>query len=336
MSSGLPRLGDVLAGRYRVIEALRHDEEGDVYRARDDLLARDVALKIFHLDPAAASAHPRRLTGARALTARDHPSLVTLYDAHLTPEGRGYLVMELIAGPSLRDHLDTTGPLTPAHAASLLQNIAEGLATIHEAGIVHQHVTSSNVLLRPLRNAPLPFRGVLAEFSISHLLGHAIQEHASGSPDDLDDYLPPEQVGGGKPQPASDVYALGLLAMEALTGERTLRGGAVQELLLTPLSYDPEVPTRFGYEWELLLTAMTDPDPDKRPTAAEVADLAAELRGGEKVCAPAPVPTEAPVPAEAPVAAEPIAALRAVDQSRETATGYRRRRAVWAWVTHYR
>ncbi|WZH37599.1 MAG: serine/threonine-protein kinase [Microbacterium enclense] len=330
MGSVLPRLGDVFAGRYRVIQALRHDGEGDVYRVRDDLLARDVALKIFHLDPAAASAHPRRLAGARALTARDHPSLVTLYDAHLTPEGRGYLVMELIAGPSLRDHLDTTGPLTPAHAASLLQNIAEGLATIHDAGIVHQHVTSSNVLLRPLRNAPVPFRGVLAEFRISHLLGHAVQEHAARSPEDLDDYLPPEQVSGGKPQPASDVYALGLLAMEALTGERTLSGGAVQELLLTPLSYDPEVPTRFGYEWELLLTAMTDPDPHKRPTAAEVADLAAELRGGERL--PAPVS----VPAETPEAAEPIAALRAIDQSRETASGYRRRRAVWAWVTHYR
>ncbi|MFY0100090.1 hypothetical protein ABTQ08_21740, partial [Acinetobacter baumannii] len=79
---------------------------------------------------------------------------------------------------------------------------------------------------------------------------------------------------GEEPRLASDIYALGQLAMEALTAERPLGGGAVQELLLAPLDYDPEIPTRFGYGWELLLTAMTDPNPDARPTAVEVAELA--------------------------------------------------------------
>lgn len=346
----LPSLGAVFGGRYRVLEPLRADADGGVYRARDDILARDVAVKVFHADPTAGSAHPRRLAGARALTAMDHPSLVTLYDAHLSPGGLGYLVMELIPGPSLRDHLDAVGALPPTQAAAVLRDVAHGLAAIHGAGIVHQHVTSSNVLLRPLRAATRPFRGVLTEFRLSHLLGE--------DPESAD-YLPPEQVSGGAARAESDVYALGLLALEALTGERPLSGGAMQELLLTPLSYDPEIPTRFGYGWELLLTAMTDPDPQKRPSAAEVADLAAELSEGGGLPAPSALPAETPatdagadlaaelpedgvlpapsaLPTGTAAAAEPIAALRAIDQSRETASAFRRRRAVWAWVTHYR
>lgn len=326
----LPSLAAVFGGRYRAIAPLRADVDGRVYRARDDILARDVAVKVFHADPGTASTHPRRLAGARALTAMDHPSLVTLYDAHLSPQGEGFLVMELIPGPTLRDHLDAVGALRPELAAAVLQDVAHGLAAIHRVGIVHEHLTSSNILLRPSRSAARPFRGILTEFRLSHLLGGDNPSARRASSSDTAEYLPPERVSGGQPRAESDVYALGLLALEALTGERPLSGGAVQELVLAPLSYDPDIPSTFGYGWELLLTAMTDPDPSRRPTAAEVADLASELREGADIAAPSALPEHAPA------AAEPVAALRAVDQSRQTASGYRRRRAVWAWVTHYR
>ena len=318
----LPSLGGAFAGRYRLVERLGADRQGTVYRARDDVLARDVAVKVFPLDPDEV-AHPRRrFAAARILTALDHPSLVTLYDAHLTHEEHGFLVMELIPGPTLRQHLDDHGSLTPDLAAGLLHDIADGLAVIHAVGIVHQHLESSNVLLRPERAASRPFTAVLADFGVTQVLG-ARPATAQTHPDA--GYLPPERLRGGPATPASDIYALGLLAEEMLTADGPLSGGAMQELVLAPLDYDPEVPRDFGYGWEVLLTAMTDPDPEGRPTAIEVAELARELRG---------VSTQAEA-AGAPAGAEPVTALRAVHQTRET-TARRRRPPLWAWVTHYR
>lgn len=325
----MPSLGDVFTRRYRLIERLP-EGGGRLFRARDEILARDVAVKVFEVDPAAAPDSRRRLAGARMLTALDHPALVTIYDAHVGHGGEGYLVMEFIHGPTLRRHLEQRGPLAPALAAAILRDVALGLAAIHDLGIVHRHLTAENVLLRPLRNAGRPFRGVLADFGVTHLLG----ERLADTPVDDREYLPPERLRGEEPHAASDIYALGQLAMEALTAERPLGGGAVQEILLAPLGYDPEIPTRFGYGWELLLTAMTDPDPDARPTAVDVAELAIELAEGS-----APTPeagsAEADDPDETAAGAEPVAALRAVHQARETAAR-RRRPPIWAWVTHYR
>lgn len=322
--SALPSLGGAFAGRYRLIEHLASNREGSVFRARDDILARDVAVKIFPLDPSEAEHPRRRLAAARILTALDHRSLVTLYDAHLTREGHGYLVMEFIPGPTLRQHLDQHGALAPDLAAALLGDIAEGLAAIHEVGIVHQHLESSNVLLRPERNAVRPFTAVLADFGVTQVLG-ARPASVDAHPDA--EFLPPERLHGQIATAASDIYALGMLAQEMLTAERPLTGGPMQELVLGPLDYDPEIPKGFGYAWEVLLTAMTDPDPEGRPTASEVADLAGELEGGRATA----VPTVAD---EVPAAAEPVTALRAVNQARET-SARRRRPPLWAWVTHY-
>jgi len=320
----VPSLGGAFAGRYRLIAPLGSDREGTVYRARDDVLARDVAVKIFPLD-ADVVAHPRRrFASARTLTALDHPSLVTLYDAHLTREGHGYLVMELIPGPTLRQHLDDRGALDPDLVAALLHDVAEGLAAIHEVGIVHQHLESSNVLLRPERAAARPFTAVLADFGVTQVLG--ARPAAAQAPPDAE-YLPPERWHGEAATPASDIYALGLLAQEMLTAEGPLSGGAIQELVLGPLDYDPEVPKGFGYGWEVLLTAMTDPDPEGRPTASEVADLARELQG-------ATAPADSVAAAAVRIEAEPVTALRAVHQARET-SARRRRPPLWAWVTHY-
>jgi serine/threonine protein kinase len=328
----VPSLGDVFARRYRLLERLP-EGGGRLFRARDEILARDVAVKVFEVDPAATVDSRRRLAGARMLTALDHPALVTIYDAHLGHGGESYLVMEFIHGPTLRRHIGERGPLAPALAAAILRDVALGLAAIHDLGIVHRHLTAENVLLRPLRNAGRPFRGVLADFGVTHLLG----ERAPETPVDDREYLPPERLHGEEPHAASDIFALGQLAMEALTAERPLSGGPVQELLLAPLSYDPEIPTRYGYGWELLLTAMTDPDPDARPTAIEVAELAIEL--AEDFAAPAATPEPATPETddadESAPGAEPVAAVRAVHQSRETATR-RRRPPIWAWVTHYR
>ena len=324
-------LGAVFAGRYRLIGPLsRRGIDGHVFRARDDILARDVVVKVFPLDPVTASEAPRRLEGARILAALDHPSLITLYDAHLARDGRGYLVTEFINGPSLRERLDADGPLPPPLVAALLEDLARGLAAVHEVGIVHHHLASSHILLRPVRNPHRPFVAVLADFGVAHLLSGGGDAEAVEGFDEGEEYLPPEQLRGEAPGAAADVYALGLLAVEALTGESPVLGGAAQHVVLAPLDFDPVIPSRFGYGWEVLLTAMTDPDPDRRPSAAEVVAVVVELQEGAEGRDVA-LHRDDPSAAES----EPVPALHAVAQSQETATR-RRRPPVWAWVTHAR
>lgn len=328
-------LGTVFAGRYRVAGPLgRRGVDGHVFRARDDILARNVVVKIFPIDQVIAADAPRRLEGARILAALDHPSLITLYDAHLARDGRGYLVTEFINGPSLRERLDDEGPLSPPLVAALLEDLARGLAALHEAGIVHHHLTSTHILLRPVRTPQRPFVAVLADFGVAHLLSGGAEPVVGDPSDDDEDYLPPEQLRGEAPGAAADVYALGLLAVEALTGESPVLGGAAQEVLLAPLDFDPVIPSRFGYGWEVLLTAMTDPDPGRRPTAAEVVAVAAELRQGSDGTEAVPAADIADV-APPELASEPVPALRAVAQSRD-ASVRRRRQPIWAWVTHAR
>ncbi|MDQ1082537.1 MULTISPECIES: protein kinase [Microbacterium] len=316
-ASSIPVLGDVFAGRYRLLEPIgAHDRGRRVFRARDDILARDVAVAVFTVD----AAQPRRLTGARTLAALDHPSLITLYDAQITADGKAYVVMDFIGGPSLRRLVEQTGPLAPDAAAAVVSDVARGLAAIHHLGIVHGRVASSNVLLRPRRDTTRPFAAVLTGFDITHLRGedpHPARGRA---------YLTPEELRGEAVRSASDVYALGLLALEALTGEPPLRGGPIQDLVLAPLAYDPDIPDRFGTGWRALLTAMTDPDPGARPTAAEVVDLVAEVREGGGM------PRRDP--SSAGTISEPVPASRAVDLLRDTSA--RRRPAIWTWVTHYR
>lgn len=326
-ASLLPDLSGVFAGRYRVQAPLGpRGHDGHAFRARDDILLRDVVVTVFPVDPVGASDPPRRLQGARALTTLDHPFLVTLYDAHLSADGRGYLVTELIDGPSLRELLDDDGPLRPDAAAALVEDLARALAAVHEVGIVHHHLTSSRILLRPVRHPGRRFIAVLADFGVTHLLAGAPAE----TPEDDDDYLAPEQVRGEIPGAASDIYALGLLAVEALTGESPVLGGAAQHLVLAPLDFDPVIPSRFGPGWEVLLTAMTDPDPARRPTADEVVGVVTELRRG----APAIEPVVPVAEVAVPIDGEPVSALHAVGQARETVV--RRRSPIWAWVTHAR
>nr|WP_307333591.1 protein kinase [Microbacterium sp. SORGH_AS_1204] len=309
----------MFAGRYRLTGPLGDGDGGrHLFRARDDVLARDVAVAVFPVDPT----RRRRLSGARTLAALDHPALITLYDAQVIGDGNAYVIMEFITGPSLARRIETEGPVAAGVVAGVVQDLAGALATIHRVGIVHGRVDSSTVLLRPRRDVDRALAPVLTGFDITHLGG---AHPASPDPGPLSSYLTPEQVRGEPARAASDVYALGLLALDALTGEPPLRGGPMQELVLAPLAYDPEIPARVGHGWRTLLTAMTDSDPASRPTAAEVESLAGELRENGGVSRDAP-------DAAASVS-EPVPALRAVDLLRATS---RRRPAIWQWVTHYR
>ena len=240
----------------------------EVLRARDTLLGRDVAVKVFRddLDRDRARAEMQTLAGL------DHPRLVQVHDA-----GTGYLVMELVDGPNLAARC---GSLSPDEVASIGADVADGLAYVHARGVVHRDVKPANVLLSPTG-------AKLADFGIARIVDSARQT-GTGLTVGTAPYLAPEQVTGQPVGPPADVYALGLVLLECLTGRREYDGGAV-ECALARLHRQPEVPVLPG-PWSPLLRAMTARNPADRPTAAEVA---ATLRGG---AAPATVATPLPSP----------------------------------------
>ncbi|GAA1741961.1 hypothetical protein GCM10009746_25700 [Microbacterium paludicola] len=277
---------------------------GRVYRASDEFLGRTVAIKLF---PAAATDQvdrARRDSETRLLASLSHPSLVTLYDADTLPDGSGYLVLEYVDGGTLADTI-ARGPMAPHHVAHIAVDLAEGLDAVHAAGVIHRDIKPPNVLLRSAHGRP--FQAMLADFGIAYLVD-AARMTTPGMAVGTAAYFSPEQARGAQPSPASDIYALGLVLIEALTGRRAFPQTTPIEAAIARLHTPPEVPAGFGYGWRSLLTAMTATDPAERPTALEVAERAGALTPADAAVVEADATAQAAVPvAAAPTAAAPVA-----------------------------
>lgn len=272
-----PRTGELLGGRYRLVGQLGQGGMARVYRARDEMLGRDVAVKLFNAGAAEPADQARRLSETRLLAALSHPSLVTLFDAHVDGSDHAYLVMELIDGPTLRRRLDEEGAVDRIDVARMAADLAGALAVVHAAGVVHRDIKPSNVLLRPAGPTdPAAFRATLTDFGIAYLVD-STRVTTPGTLIGTAAYLAPEQARGESPVPASDIYTLGLLLLESLTGQRPFGSGTMHETLMARLTKQPEIPGSVGYEWKSLLTAMTAFDPASRPSAADVALRTAEM-----------------------------------------------------------
>jgi len=267
---GSPETGELLDGRYRLDAQVGVGGMGVVYRARDEILGRTVAVKVFRESTAEAA---RSSSETRLLAALNHSSLVTLYDAQTSPDHPNYLVMEYVEGPTLRQRL-AEAPLDPSDVAMMARDLAEALHVVHRAGIVHRDIKPSNVLLRPSHVPGHEFRAKLADFGIAYLVD-STRLTTPGTLVGTAAYLSPEQVRGAEPAPASDIYALGLVLLESLTGERAYPQSGTHEAALARLTSDPVIPAELGYPWKSLLTAMTARDPEQRPTALDVVVRAA-------------------------------------------------------------
>ncbi len=272
MPESSPATGELLDGRYLLDSRIGVGGMGVVYRARDETLGRTVAVKIFRENAADAA---RTTSETRLLASLNHSALVTLFDAQ-TGEGQpNYLVMEYVEGPTLRERI-SEGPLTAEEVAAMARDLAEALHVVHSAGVVHRDIKPSNVLLRRSHVPGEEYRAKLADFGIAYLID-STRLTTPGTLIGTAAYLSPEQVRGAEPAPASDIYALGLVLVEALTGQRAFPQTGTHEAALARLTRDPDIPGTHGYAWRSLLTAMTSRDPEQRPTALEVVVAATHL-----------------------------------------------------------
>ncbi|KRF05049.1 hypothetical protein ASH00_11405 [Arthrobacter sp. Soil782] len=258
------------SGRYVLDRVIGAGGMADVYRARDTRLHRDVAVKMFRRGSAEGVA--RGSGEARMLAALHHPGLVRVLDmdaecARLEPS---YLVMEYIKGPDLGAVL-RDGALPIHSTTTAARDIARTLEYIHGQGIVHRDIKPSNVLTRYGETSSGMFSFLLTDFGIARFF-ESSRVTATGSLIGTATYFSPEQARGDRVGTPTDIYALGLLLIECLTGEPAFPGTGL-ESALARLSRPPAIPESFGEGWHHLLTMMTVDDPLERPTAATVVRL---------------------------------------------------------------
>lgn len=249
----------------------------DVFEAWDLRLERRVAIKRYRAAPYGMGLR-RFMTEAELLGGLSHPGLLTIFDMSFDGE-RPYLVLSLAEGGTLRDRLDT-GALLTTRVAEIGASVAEVLAYIHARGIVHRDVKPSNVLFDKQGDC------YLADFGIARAMAAA---HITDSSEFVGTaaYLAPEQVEDSSPGPPTDIYALGLVLLECLTGEPEYEGTDV-EMALARLSRPPRIPSSLGQDWQTVLTAMTATDPAARPNAEQCVTLLRALEAGHTI--PMPIP----------------------------------------------
>jgi len=251
----------------------------DVYRGTDRVLDRQVAVKVLRELTENESDRERFVAEAKTLAKLNHAGLVTVLDAGAHVD-RPFLVMELIDGPNLAECCDTVMHVTRVVAVGT--QVADALAHAHAIGVVHRHVKPSNIMLGK------DGRVCLTDFGIARLLGDTGKLTRTGMTLGSPAYLSPEQVRGQEVTPAADVYSLGLVLIEMLSGERAYPQSST-EAALARLTSPPQLPDGVSQGWRSLLTAMTALDPEARPTAQQVATTLRELAEGLGPTAVTPV-----------------------------------------------
>src|SRR5215208_3819137 len=291
----------VLDNRYDVGRTLGSGGMGEVFLAHDRVLGRDVALKVLRTQYAGDSEFAERFKReARSAASLSHPNIVQVYDRGETEEGSSYIAMEYVPGGTLKEKIVGDGPLGAREAAALGAQVAEALGAAHERGMVHRDIKPQNVLLTDRGDAKV------ADFGIARA-GSSVTISRTGSVMGTAGYMSPEQALGEPATPKSDLYSLGVVLFEALTGELPYTADNpivvsmkhVNEPVCPPREIDPTVPEGMN----ALVTRLMAKDPEDRyASAEELADDLWKTSRGRKLTA-APVAAAPTRPRRAPVAA---------------------------------
>lgn len=270
-SEPLAELGrDSLVGAYRIVREIGRGGMATVYEAGHTVLPRRAALKVMHGD---LRRHPgmttRVVQEAAILDSVRHPGVVRVYDCNLLPDRRPWIAMELVEGETLANRLHEAVALPPVEVATLLGDVSEVLAAVHKVGVVHRDLKPDNLLCTPT-DVDFPIRvldwGVARMGPIGRL---TIDGLTPGTPI----YMSPEQATGRDIAAPCDIYSLGVIAYEALTGQPPFDGRTLAEIVCMHLTQEAQpLRPRCSAPAELcdLVARMLHKAPWKRPTANEV------------------------------------------------------------------
>ena len=287
--------GQLVGGRYRLVDPVGKGGMGQVWRGRDEILRRDVAVKEILLpdwapedrrDPLIA----RTMREARAAARLHHPGIVAVYDA-VEHDGMPWIVMEFVAGSALNHVIESEGRLPWPRVAALGASLADALAHAHAAGVVHRDLKPANVLLAG-------DRPVLTDFGVARILDASTQLTSPGTLIGTPQFMPPEQIEGESVLAPVDIWALGATLYNAVEGYPPFHGPTLTAVLAAILTRPPPEPRQAGPLAPVLISLMSKA-PGKRPDAAGLArQLAALLQD--------PAPPDRPVlTVTAPAAAPP-------------------------------
>ena len=263
-----PAPGVVLGGRYRLTRQIAVGGMGEVWAAHDESLARDIAIKVLREEYAGDTGFLERFrTEARNAGSLSHAGIAALFD-YGEQDGSAFLAMELIVGEPMSDLLEREPVLPPRRLLPILAQTARALHAAHEAGVVHRDVKPGNILITPTGKVKI------TDFGVS-LSSNQVPMTATGMVMGTAQYLSPEQAVGGPATAASDMYALGIVAYEALVGHRPFTGPTAVDIAVAHVNTPvPPLPPSVDRQIARLVMRLLAKDPADRPrTAEELADL---------------------------------------------------------------
>jgi eukaryotic-like serine/threonine-protein kinase len=260
----LPSIGPSKIGKYDVEERVGEGAMGIVYRALDPVLQRRVAIKVMS-DAFAQNddLRERFLREAQAAGSLQHPNVITIYDFGEV-EGHLYIAMEFVEGQDVAELLAHEVPLTVTHKVDIAIGVLQGLAFAHKRGIVHRDIKPANIRVDADGNARI------MDFGVAHLASSEMTRTGVviGTPS----YMAPEQILGGKVGPEADIFSVGAVLYELLTGTRPFAGGPLQAVMYRvlsepPMPVDVAVPGLPAKLNEIVMRALAK-EPDKRYNSA--------------------------------------------------------------------